>query len=786
MNGFTILRNVEDKSLLKKAEKMRNESPAESKDEGLIEDAQGISKEDQQDILRQIDQISQANRISADANMWKVTATKKGFVVPLVINFGLYLLLAAGIFGFTQLFAASADVEQAQSIRLNTVEGQLLQEIRKEAEGRLLEKDREIREIQARLASIAQEKEQISANIDDRIRQREAQLRADLENELEQERQRLRAQGISEEVIQQRLAEFEREKTAAFNQQMATFRAQMEQERTQLEANLDAARSEFSNSLAEATRERQRIQDESRQREVELRSQIDQQNRELEAARAQAAANLQTAQSELQRLNEAAARGRAAEDRLLGLYTTIRGAIREGRIDDAASNLNTLQTYLNDPAVSTLQSLSNRREIDLFAVDLIQRTIAAERAKNSTETTQLSEALTTLSGIRAAAARGRSAANAGNQAEAAAAYREVLQLVPEIVEAQTYTERVLTAARQVTIGNALSRIDSAFASSNWPELDSAFGDLLKIVPLTDPQVVTAISRLKGAGSGSGNAERVQQDSAAIVPGLQTANAALAAGQYSGAIQQYTDLLTTYPFAEQRPQVLASIRQAGLGLSDQLSQQQAQAATQAAAARTNQEESARVIQQLDSQVATLNTRIAELEAALTQARANQGSPQTGSGSNGDSSAQVVALQSQLAQSQADFRKLQGEAENYASVAAKFERLLTSYQNYAANDNALGRSRTQASLIAAQNLMRAFFASPEALEAMPGVVDRITSIIDGYVAAASTIGTETMINAADIVDGILRAPNKSSFLEVQRTRYASNADMLAFISELDRIF
>ena len=807
---------MSDNGLLKKAAELRAENPdlgisdKLSSSEGL-----GISPEDQQEIMAQINKISQSNKMKSSPSTWKVVPKKKGFVLPLLVNLGAAAVLAIGFFSLSQLFG-SVDVQGLdETVQLSTAEGRLVAEIRREAEGAILEKDREINEIQARLAAIEQERQQITASFDQQLQAREAQLRAELEQELEAERQRLRAQGLSEEAIQERLRAFEEEKNRAFQAELSRFTAQIEAERRQIQANLDAARNEFNSNLAAATAERQRIQEESRQREIELRAQMDAQSRELEAARAQAAANLQSAQMELRTLNEAATRAQAAEDRLIGLYSSIRAAIREGRIEDAERGLSSLRTFIADPSVATLPGLSRRRDIDLFAMDLIDRTLASERARTSPETARLSESLAILSSIRETTQQARTLVTAGNRAEAANLYRQVLQTLPEVLEAQQFTQDRTLAERQALASTAATAMNAAYSAQDWNALDQAFGQLLAGLPLTDPQIALVLRQLREGSITQDQQARIARETQDAQPGLNTAQTAFNQGRFADAIRGYATLLDQFPNATQVPQIVQGLEQATQAFSQeftafrnqaQANEAQASAAAQAAA-QTRQSNEATIqnqqaqIQQLQTELTQIRQNLQTTEARLQEQQAlAQRTEEARQTALREIQALQARLDSQATQPQAtpstnqpsgtdsgisqeEFAALQQQAEAFASVAQRYERIVAEYQAYVAREDQILAQGGSVALIQGRNTLASFLNTPAIANAMPTMQTRI----DRYFQAAGEIGsTEVLFNAADILDGASRIQDlqaRQRYFAELRVRYQTSEGMLEFLRVLE---
>ena len=193
-----------EKSLLKKANQFAKAAGSELSSGGdfVFDKDSGISKEDQKDILLHIDTVAKSSRIVAGPETWKVRPKNRGIAMPLVVNLVGALVLAGGLYGLGRIFAPSGETVESSSVLLSSAEGRLLQEIKREAEGRIQEKDKEIATIQQRMASLDSEREQLLSSVDARIKAKEAELKDQLRLELDRERQRLIDEGLSAAVIQ--------------------------------------------------------------------------------------------------------------------------------------------------------------------------------------------------------------------------------------------------------------------------------------------------------------------------------------------------------------------------------------------------------------------------------------------------------------------------------------------------------------------------------------------------------------------------------------------------------
>ncbi len=707
-----------------------------------------------QEILQHIDLVARSSRILAGPDTWKVKPRKKGFTAPLLVNIFAVAILAAGLFGLWRMFDASESTENIPASAISTAEGRLLQEIRREAEGRIQDKDREITAIQQKMAALDREKNQLLTSVEDRIRAKEAELRRILEEELERERQRLLAAGLTPATIQDRLRAFEKEKTEAMKRELDAFARKADEEMRAIQANLDRARAEYQQSLQSVTTERQRILDESRRREQELRSQLDEKNRALEEERARTTARLRDTQEELARLNEEAARAQAAEDRLLGLYASARAALREGRIDDATRNSEALRTYMDDPSLAALPGLNRRRESDLFTVDLVEQAVAAARSRTSVDTPRITDALDAVTRIRQEASLAKSARESGDGERAEAAYRRMFTALPELAEGQAFLERQsaesISGARVVqdaAVLSAYEALDSAYEARDWAGVDTAFRDLLTSLSLEDSQGASVLRRIKESGAAAASASRRVSDTVSAAAPLRSAESDRAAGRLADAILGYSAVLSRFPDADQRPQALEGLRQATRRLSGDF--EEYKTATQ-------------------TRIAALEARLAASEdtAALRQDRSVRPAP------SGSGSADAAALLEEKARLEAEL----------AESERRYANIRRAYESFSADERRIRTSGGTAAQVSGRSRLDTFFLDPAVAAAMPGMRERVAYYLSAYQAAGEK---EVLYNAADIVEGAARIRDpgtREKYFREMEARYKGNATMLEFLKTI----
>lgn len=793
------------KSLLKKAQELRQAVGSDLVESGefVFDQASGISKEDQKNILIHIDRVAKSSRILSGPETWKVRPRKRGLALPILVNLAGVVVLAAGLFTLTRVFAPRDDGAESSSVLLSSAEGRLLQEIKRESEGLILEKDREIASIQERMASLDKEKDQLVASVETRIKAKEKELDEQLRLELDKERQRLQAEGLSETAIQERLREFERMKTEEFKSQLDGFSKKAEEERLALQGNLDKARAVYMKTLSDATAERQRIQDESRAREQVLRTQLDDKNAALEAERARAADTLRSAQAELTKLNESAAKAKASESQLLGLYAAARQGLREGRIDDASKTLVSLRAYLNEPQVAALPALQERRELDLFAMDLIDKTIATERAKASVDTSRLTAALDALTVVRNESERARAAASAGKREEAVAAYRKALGATKELEDAGAFLEgewrarleAQVAVAEKATIQAEKMLADSRVAvvaldaaARDSQALEAAFSRLLGNLPLGPGDASRIYTHIKDAGAREADAARRSSDTVAATLPFQAAAMDFSADRYADAIRSFSSVLTRFPSAGQAPLALDGIVKSGNRLNAALRESRDNAAERVAALEARLAESAARAAGLEANLASsesdstaLRERVAALEsvaaraatAAATAAAAPAAPVATATPvaavPGGPTSAEYLALQQE---------KVRLESQ-LAEARARYQAVNTTYLAYAADEDAILARGGELALVEARARLDAFLSRPEVSAALPGMRDRIAAYLSSFQIAGQK---EILFNAADIVDRAARIRDAAAriryFTDLEK-RYTRDPAMLEFL-------
>jgi chromosome segregation ATPase len=353
-----------------------NETASGTEAEILFDADSGISAEEQREILAAINSIADQNRRAlaegiargaatgaAEAgNRRRFKARKSGGLFPALVNAAAVALLAGG-FLLLASFQGKTDAQARQGAKPYTGEEQaLIGEIRKETSSRIEEKENEISLMASRLEAV------------------DARL----------------------QTIHSRYDELTAEQQATENQ-------------------LLALREEYRFSLAALRDERSRILEEAREREADLRSQIEARAKELDslaaqnaaltaqgaalaaqnaalaeqsaASAAQSAANaaqsaaiisenaaaLDNARAEIDRLSREREKSALVEAELGAFFVNLNTWIQAGRFAEAAVAARAMRDFLNTPAFQGLRSIQERKDMYSQAIDSVEALLEQTR-----------------------------------------------------------------------------------------------------------------------------------------------------------------------------------------------------------------------------------------------------------------------------------------------------------------------------------------------------------------------------------------------------------------------
>ena len=678
--------------------------------EASTSSTEGISAEDQKDIRAQIEKVALENRIRATPEVFAYEALKRGALFPIAVNIIAVIVLGSGLALLAFFFSRNQTRIAGQNTQITTAEGQILQEVKREAAQQIQQKDQQISDIQGRLQQISVERSKLLSDMNGKIQSREAELKAQMETQLAAERTKLQAEGVSQAEITRRLQAIQQANAAALTTQMDAFRKQAEAQRAQLADNLQKLQTEYQKNLAQATVDRQQIQQQADQRVVQLQAQ-------LQGQIAQSRQQLTAAQQQLQALQDTNQKDQLASTQITGFYTEIRKDVDAHNYPEALKTLTTMRNYLSSDTVLQLASIRDRRPAELFIIDSLTALVTQEMQQTSQTASTVIAAASIIDQANALAAQASGLLKQGDTKQAQSVYGKALALVPGIeashqffvdqdaqqitamqkqlddlkaqqanltTEGDTLRARLAAQNGQITAETAqnLKLVQSQQAalaqnSASQAKIAAALDQARKLYDAGQyqqslDQYRTALSYLSAGAAASANqmaesgyrlqsAATVKAASDQAAPLLAAAQKLAAESKYTQAVDEYARIITAYPMARQLPTVVDEMKTAFAG---QVTTLQGQIASLT-----------RERDQLSTQVASFKSTAAQSGGAGTpSATTETGANATALTAENKSLAarisglntQVASLQQQLADTTAKLSTAQ--QEHAASVAA----------------------------------------------------------------------------------------------------------------------
>jgi hypothetical protein len=231
---------------------MHSEIDSEYTDYFKDEDA--ITEEEKRQILDQIRQIAADNQDAAPAD---ARPPRKGHFFPLMVNLVVLAVTAVAICGSILLFHMRRERLEAEASRYNSMEGEILEEYKRETGKRLQEKDAAILNILNQLGALERERRQLADLMEIRLRQKERELRVSLDAELAERRRALLDEGIRTDQVDQKLREYETGKQRQIEAELRTYREETQRVTEEKTARLLREREIARQALEQTTLERE-------------------------------------------------------------------------------------------------------------------------------------------------------------------------------------------------------------------------------------------------------------------------------------------------------------------------------------------------------------------------------------------------------------------------------------------------------------------------------------------------------------------------------------------------
>ncbi len=814
-----------------------NSGQDESLDAFELSGSEGISKEDQQDIIRQIEKVAAENRIMATPQVFAYRALKKGSLFPILINIISLVALAGGLALMAYFFRQTESRITGQNTKITTAEGEILQEVKREAQQQLSQKNQEISSIQTKLQQITSERTQLQSNMESRIQSKEAELRKQLDAELAAERQKLQNQGVSQAEISRRLSDLEAAKTKEFNSQMAQFRKSAETEREKLATNLRQLETEYRANLAQATADRARIQQESDQKISQLQSQyqgqINQSKQELSAAQQRLAA--------LQNENQ---KEQTAASQITGFYTRVRNDVDENNYAAALATLSNLRDFISADSILQIPAIRQRRPAEIYIINSLTTLINQQSRQNQQDTSSMLAAASIVDQAKSLASQASTLLKQGSEQQAVQTYQKAIALVPGIEASHQYLMDRVTAqvadlekqlatlkeqqatlvaqngdlskqlqtdaaqnqallrnrqdnlvsreAADARIRNALQQATTLYGAGRYPESLDQYSKALSLLTGQGTGQNTILNQLSDAGYRIRAASTTRAATEQAAPLMKQAQSLVDAGKYPEAVDAFGKVIRTYPMADQVPAAVTGMRSA---FSAQVSALQTQISSltkerDTLATQLSSAGSAGGAQQgtaTNGQVAALTTENNKLNDQLKTLKDQIAALQQ----------EKTGLQDRLARAEAAGPVMdaatQKELERLRTVDAAYKALEGNYRSYTAAENAVmgsppsaagGPLPPQSTMLKGKVLLDTFLASDRMRSLFPGLLDRIREYDRGFEEAGRSAAISSISDTVYALSQLTTTQERSNYVQ-QQAAQASNPEMKSFLQDLGQL-
>jgi chromosome segregation ATPase len=384
-----------------------------------------VSLSEEIEIMGELSKLTEKSRLQITEETFAFSPSKNDHWIPILMNAAAVgLLVIAGLALFFFFNRRERFITSARAGFIST-EGALLQAVREDARAQISQKDQEITDIQKRLETLNQERDQLRLEGDVRLRQREEELLAAMDRTLEAEREKLKTQGLSAQDLESQMRRLQEQIDSRNQQDLEALRQQVESERDQREVALKALEEEYRQSLERLDGDKARLQEQLRQQERELSERFRRETAALESERTK------TAES-LSRLNEQRRQEQLAFDQILSFYEQLRGDLAKPDYDQALRTLSAFETALSQDPLASLSTIQRRRPVELFVIDSFRKLIDRQRASSLQTTGSLLAAAELLAAIQQEVSKADQAYQGGQIEAARNLYLSALSKIPEL------------------------------------------------------------------------------------------------------------------------------------------------------------------------------------------------------------------------------------------------------------------------------------------------------------------------------------------------------------------
>lgn len=444
-----------------------------------------LTKQEESEVHALIENMVKKNQHKLSSKDNKVKARKSGIGLPLFINIFAIILIVSGAFALQMLFNTKQEILLDETASSFSSEESLLSKVREQTEADLQAKEAEINRIQKEMADLDKKQNELESEMNERMARERDKYREQLEAELSAERQQMQSQGLSENEINNRIAQIETARQQEAAEEIARFRQEMLTEIQRREEEIKKAKERYQNELGRAAEEVKAIQAQADAREDELREQY-------EKERAELAEQASDSQKRLEALKAEREKERLILSGLKEGYYNIQRHIQNGEYPKAENQIRELRNLLYDESVMALPSMTQRRELELATIDTLQtmltkqkemslqlanivetRAAADESAGTSgdpdmNETRTVSSGIAETAGILSSAQQKIAKADrlyeSGKTEEARNAYEAALSSLPEVRKAHNRITQIKTAESTTKQNEAIADRDNSITA----------------------------------------------------------------------------------------------------------------------------------------------------------------------------------------------------------------------------------------------------------------------------------------------------------------------------------
>lgn len=320
------------------------------------------SEEEKALILAQIEQAAGSDRITGGDEVFR--PRKQGILFPVAVNVAAAVLIVGAWFGANAYFQTRQEGLKLRSNQLFSAESKLLSKVLQDAKAQMEAASAEIDKIQGDLQKAASDRANLEKSFETRVAAQDRALRKELADALEAEKTRLRATGLNEAEVAQRLLAYEDQKNSEFNTRLETYRKQAQAEIDQRAQALTALQAKLQTTVSETERLRLEVEKQNREREGALRSQLSVQSADLEVLK-----------KEREELNQFFRQVEAS----LG---SMRTAVESRDQDQTRAALASLKQVLVRASASTSEAVRERAAAQMVLADTLEASSAALAASS--------------------------------------------------------------------------------------------------------------------------------------------------------------------------------------------------------------------------------------------------------------------------------------------------------------------------------------------------------------------------------------------------------------------